>query len=396
LKTIRIIFISILALALIGAAGYFGFKSSPTQVTPTVVVPKTVAVTTCDVEQTVTAPGKLVNTSEAYIKMPVSGELSQVLVKPGDFVTAGQVLAELDNVARSEAQVKLLETKKALEVAQNARTALDYPRATAEYLKKLDKEIKVAKETVALMSELYRNAGSAELRAQALASLITAQDKRDELIARYNWYTGKATQADKDAADTKLTLAKAQHEAAKAVLKSLEITAPFDGVVLEVSAAIGQTFNAEENLFKVTDPQALEVEANITEEDYPLLAPGMEAELYFDARSDVTVKGKVERIVPKRISSSTSPLYNIYISLNNVPAGLADGMTADTSITISKHTGVLCLPRAVVRASGEGKTTLKVWTGSQTENREAVIGLRGDAFVEILSGLKEGDQVVTK
>ena len=395
LKIIKVLFLVVLILALIGGAGYYGFASSA-PLTPTAPpAPKTVPVTKCDVEQTVTAPGVVVNTSETYVRMPVNGKLAQVLVKPGDHVTAGQPLAELDAVAKSEAQVKLLETKKALEAAQNVRTSLDYPRATAEYLKKLDKEIRVARETVALMSELYRNADSAETRAQALASLIAAQDKRDELIARYNWYTGKATQADKDAADTKLKLLKAQHEAAKATLKSLEITAPFAGVVLEVKAATGQTFSADENLFKVTDPQALEVKANITEADYPWLVPGMEAELYFDARSDVTIKGQVERIIPKRIEGN-SPLYNIYISLNKVPAGLADGMTADAAVTIAKRAGVLCLPRAVVRAAGQGKTVIKVWNGAQTETRQVSVGLRGDTYVEILSGLKENDQVVTK
>lgn len=395
LKTLKILFFIILVLAIIGGAGYFGFATSA-PVTPTAPpAPKTVAVTKCDVEQTVTAPGTVVNTSETYVKMPVTGKLAQILVKPGDHVTAGQMLAELDALAKSEAQVKLLETKKALEIAQKSRISLDYPRATAEYLKNLDKEIRVAKETVALMSELYRNADSAETRAQALTSLIAAQDKRDELIAKYNWYTGKASQADKDAAETKLTLARAQHEAAKAALNNLEIKAPFDGVVLEVKAATGQTFSADENLFKITDPKALEVKANITEDDYPLLALGMEAELYFDTRSDVTVKGRVERIVPKRIEGAR-PLYNIYISLSEVPDGLVDGMTSDAAVTIAKRTGVLCLPRAVVRAQGQGKTTLKLWNGAQTETREIMVGLRGDTYVEILSGLKENDQVVTK
>jgi Cu(I)/Ag(I) efflux system membrane fusion protein len=121
----------------------------------------------------------------------------------------------------------------------------------------------------------------------------------------------------------------------------------------------------------------------------------MEVELYFDARADVTVKGKVERIVPKRIEGN-SPQYNIYISLSEVPDGLADGMTTDAAVTIAKKAGALCLPRAVVRASGENRVVLKVWNGAATETREVTIGLRGDAFIEILAGLKEGDQVVTK
>ncbi len=395
MKTFRILLFAVVMLAVIGAAGYFGFASSA-PVTPTAPpAPKTVAVTTCQVEQTVSAPGVLVNTSETYVKMPVNGKLASVLVKPGERVSAGQVLAELDAVARSEAQVKVLEAKEALDQVQKIRTSLDYPRATDEYIKKLGKDIKNARENVALMADLYKHTDDAVLKAQALTNLSNAQASLDDLIARYNWYVGKPSQSDKDSASTKLALAQAQYDAALTALASLEIKAPFEGIVLETSAAIGRAFAADENLFKITDPQALEVKANVTEEDYPLLAAGMEVELFFDARPDVTIKGRLERIVPKRIEGDR-PLYNIYISLNNVPAGLVDGMTVDAAVTIAKKAGVLCLPRAVVRASGDGKSTLKVWNGAATESRPVTIGLRGDTFVEILSGLKENEQVVTK
>ena len=71
-------------------------------------------------------------------------------------------------------------------------------------------------------------------------------------------------------------------------------------------------------------------------------------------------------------------------------------MTSDTAITIAKHEGVLCLPRAVVRASGGDMTTVKVWDGIQENIQEIKIGLRGDTYVEIVSGLNEGAQVVTR
>jgi multidrug efflux pump subunit AcrA (membrane-fusion protein) len=104
----------------------------------------------------------------------------------------------------------------------------------------------------------------------------------------------------------------------------------------------------------------------------------------------------VERIVPKRIEGASSPQYNIYISLSDIPDGLVDGMSSDAAVTIAKRAGVLCLPRAVVRASGGSTTNVKVWDGSQSVSRQIEVGLRGDAFVEILSGLKEGEQVVTR
>jgi len=71
-------------------------------------------------------------------------------------------------------------------------------------------------------------------------------------------------------------------------------------------------------------------------------------------------------------------------------------MTSDTAITIAKHEGVLCLPRAVVRASSGDITTVKVWDGVQELTQEIMLGLRGDTYVEIVSGLNESQQVITR
>jgi RND family efflux transporter MFP subunit len=327
--------------------------------------------------------------------MPVAGRLSKINVQPGDKVRAGQVLAELDAVAKTEAQAKLLEAREVLESAKSVRKGMNYGRATDDFLKKLQAQIDLSKKTVTLMRNIYKEAENATERAQALINLTNAESNRDKLISDYNWYTGKASDDDKASADTKLALAQARYDAARAALDRLQVVAPFDGVILENNASIGTSFPADESLFKIADPKALEVKANVTEEDYPLLSTGMETELFFDARADVTVKGKVLRIVPKRIGNDR-PLYNIYISLDTVPDGLVEGMTSDAAVTIAKRAGVLCLPRAVVRASGGSKAAIKVWTGLQSETRQVEIGLRGDAYVEILSGLKKGEQVVTK
>jgi len=151
----------------------------------------------------------------------------------------------------------------------------------------------------------------------------------------------------------------------------------------------------EETLFTIGDPKALEVKANITEEDFPIVSVGQAAALFFDAQPDLTVQGKVSRIIPQRIEGD-SPLYDIYIVLEEVPDGLADGMTADTAITIAKQEGVLCLPRAMVRASGGDTTMVRVWNGLEETTKEIKLGLRGDTYVEIVSGLSEGEQVVTQ
>jgi len=391
----RAVFFFVLVMAVvISAAGYFGFATTQ-EPEPTLTTPQTVSVTSCDVEQTVTAPGNLVNVNIAEVKMPVMGKLSVVNVRVGDVVKVGQILAELDAVATTQASLDLLEAQDALKKAERSRTALDYPRATEDYIKDLRKKIRLQKEIIAEFEELYKKAEDAIFKAQALDSLTIAKEALKTLETNLNWYLGKPTGGDFINADSELEVAQAKFDAAKAVLESLQIMAPFDGVVFSVDAQSGQTYPAESALFTIGDPKALEVIANVTEEDYPLLNLGQNVEIFFDARPDVTVTGKVERIIPKRIAGDR-PLYNIYISLDDVPDGLADGMTSDTAITIASRAGVLCLPRAVVRASGSETTIVKVWDGVQEVEKKITVGLRGDTYVEIVDGLSEGEQVVTR
>jgi len=456
-----IVLLSIVMVIIIGAAGYAGFATSqPTA--PVVQPPQTVAVTTCDVEQSIAAPGKLVNTHTVSIEMPVDGKLEDIFVQPGTAINAGEPLAKLanpesyaaltaqievavlqaqaeldalyNNAPSKEAQLKaeLIDAQEELKKAEAERAKLDYPRAGDLTLERATSAVEQAEQGYAMASDFYQSTANLDPanpdRAAALNMLAGAKQQLDQARANLNWYLGKPGTSDFAKADAAVAIAKTKVTEAQTVLDRLhegvdpieeaqaraklaeaqakladaqqvegsgEIRAPFSGVVLEVNARVGETLHTGAAILTLSEPQALEVQANVTEEDYPLLVPGLVVEMFFDARPDVTVQGKLERIVPKRIEGDR-PLYNIYVSLNEVPAGLVDGMTADTAITIAKRAGVLCLPRATVRASSGNQTTLKVWNGLTTETRQIEVGLRGDAYVEIVSGLKEGEQVVTK
>ncbi|MEW6401771.1 MAG: efflux RND transporter periplasmic adaptor subunit [Chloroflexota bacterium] len=356
MKPRTILFISIIVALVVGTAGYYGFSSSAQQPS-TPEAPQTVPVTKCDVQQTVTAPGTLENTSETQILMPVDGYLSQVLVKAGDSVAAGQVLASVDDISRAEAWSALKDAQEAYQSAFNYRKSLE---------------------------------------GKIWLDRITYETNGREQRPVHHWYKGYADPETIAEADNNLALKKAELDAAQTVLDNMELKAPFDGIVVDAEAVINQPYQASKALFKIIDPKALEIAANVTEEDFPLLSLGQEAEIFFDARPDVTVKGKISSIIPLRIEGSDTPLYNTYITLDEVPDGLADGMTADTAITIAKVEGALCLPRAVVRASSTDTTIVKVWDGVQETEREVTVGLRGDTYVEIISGLEEGEQVVTR
>jgi RND family efflux transporter MFP subunit len=388
-----IVLFSFVSILIISTAGYLGFSTTQTpEPTPT---PQTVSVTTCDVQQTVTAPGNLVNVNQVDVQMPATGRLSAVNVRVGDRVRKGQTLAELDPVTTTQAQLDLLEAQEELEKLQKRRTSLDYPRATDDFIKDLRRQVKAAKQSVSELEDAAKRAEDPMMRSQILAGLATAKENFKRLESNLNWYTSNPTETEIIAVDSELALAQAKYDAAKAVLESLQIKSPINGIVFAISAEGGQTYQAEATLFTLGDPKALEVVANVTEEDYPLISVRQNAEVYFDARPEITVQGKIERIIPIRIEGDR-PLYNIYISLDEVPDGLADGMTSDTAITIAKREGVLCLPRASVRASSGDTTLVKVWNGLEELTKEITVGLRGDTYVEIVTGLSEGEQVVTR
>ncbi len=103
----------------------------------------------------------------------------------------------------------------------------------------------------------------------------------------------------------------------------------------------------------------------------------------------------MSRIVPQRLSGAQAN-YLIAIRLDSIPDHLVDGMSVDASIVIDQRQNVLRLPRSVVRARSDGTATVDVWNGAATVKREITVGLKGDSFTEILSGLQAGDLVVAQ
>ena len=183
---------------------------------------------------------------------------------------------------------------------------------------------------------------------------------------------------------------------AEANLAATSITAPFDGVVLEVAVRPGESVVAGSPVVVLSDPSAIEIVATIIEEDLPSVAIGQLVEVFFDAAPDEdAVAGTVTRIVPQR-TDDARPLYPVYISVDVVPSGIAPGMTADGSIIIDKRVAVLRLPKALVRARSDGSAQVEVWTGDAVQARTVQVGLRGDAYVEIVHGMNEGEAVVAQ
>ena len=418
MKRIWIVLGIILGIVVIAGAGYLGFRSSkaPAPIAPQ--APQTVAATRCDVDQSVTAPGTVVNFNETSIKMPVDGNLDKILVQPGDNVKAGEPLATLKKdplqlakaqLAVAQAQADEINAQDALAKAKSALAGLNQPRTNGLTLERAQLYLATAQAQLNDAQKNYDSVSSLPLddpqRLNALDALDAAKQAYTQAETNYNWLIGQPSTQDITAADAKVSVAEAglalaQATLAKAqadltLLNNTTIAAPFDGVLLASQAETGKFIPAGTSLFSLHKPNDVEIQANVTEEDFPYVQVGQKVRLYFDALPEVEASGAVNRILPKRISGDRA-LYDLYISLDSVPASLVDGMTSDGAILIAQQAQVVCLPRAVVHASSGNTATVKVWNGTTTVTRTIGIGLRGDVYVEITSGLEVGELVVTR
>jgi HlyD family secretion protein len=441
----RIIALIGLLVVAVAGAGYLGFRSTQADsisLTPT--PPVTVPVTRGDIQQTVTAPGLLEGTRQARLELAVGGRLAELNARPGDAVRAGAVLARLETdslelavqsaqaeLAQKEASLRALSQPASPEDVAAARAAVASAQAkladtqagpsdeeltqlSADMLRKQItlKQAQWAYDQVAYRGDVGAMPQASSLEqatidyqeAQAAYKLaVKGPSEADVASARLQLAQAESALADKlrGPGEAELAGAQAAVDAARVQLAKAErdraaaaLTAPFDGVVLEVKANPGEIVAAGSELISLADTAAVEVRATVTEEDWPLVQVGQPVELFFDARPDVTITGRVARIVPQRDAEATSPVYPIAIALDGPPSGLAPGMTVDASVVVARRADVLRLPRALVRARADGTAQVKVWVDGHSEERSVKVGLRGDQDVEIVAGLSEGEQVV--
>lgn len=318
--------------------------------------------------------GGLVQAVETVQVAPlIEGQpIEALLVEIGDRVEAGQVLARL------------------------SRTTLDLSRS------QLRAAVAAARATIAQAEAQVIEAESAEAEARRSAERVDALRER-----------GNASQTALDQARTglvsagaRVTVARQSLEAARAQLVSAEaqlanielnltrteVTAPVAGEVIARNAQVGAIASAAgQPMFSLIRDGALELRVELSERDLLRVAPGQAARLRVPGLAD-PVAGTVRRVEPT-IDPATR-LGHARISPAD-PGALRAGMFADAEILITARNG-LALPIGAVSAGPEGATVMRVDAEGHVARLPIATGIRDSGLIEVLSGLNEGERVVTK
>ncbi|MCX7890820.1 MAG: efflux RND transporter periplasmic adaptor subunit [Burkholderiales bacterium] len=298
-----------------------------------------------ELKRAIPLTGSLQARNQTVVKAKVAGEIRELLVREGEPVRAGQVVARID---ATEAESRVAEKVADLEAA----------RAQAELAEK-------------------NRANQEKLLAQGFIS----QNAFDSTLSNVT-----VSQARQRAAAAQLALA-------RKALEDTIVRAPIAGVVAQRLAQPGERVAVDGKILTLVDLAELEVEAAVPAGDIPAIRVGQEVTFTVEGFEGRTFTGRIDRIAPAAIGGSRSIL--VYAVLPNRDGALRAGMFAKGGVTLDKRAAAWVLPLDAIHEGPEGAYVYRLAEG--TLARVPVgLGLRDEAegTVEVVAGIDGPAEVV--
>jgi RND family efflux transporter MFP subunit len=205
-------------------------------------------------------------------------------------------------------------------------------------------------------------------------------------------------QADQSVTYAEQAVALAQQSLgfAKKNLDEATITAPFSGVIAEVRAKVSDVVDAATMVVHLVQPTLLELIIEIDEMDVPKVATGQIVKINVDALPEIEFTGEVASVYPLPTKVTGLVMYNVKIALA-VPdsAALKIGMRATANIIVDKKGDVIKVPSRAVQEDGQGGHFVQVIIEKKVEERPVTVGIDNGTETEIISGLSEGENVIS-
>ncbi len=308
------------------------------------------------------AVGTIEPENEISIKSKISGVVNRIFAEPGTYVRKGEPLLE---VRPDPTPLELAEAKRNVELAQ---VELD------NMLKE-----KVRQESL-------------------LQNALISRKEFDDFLARYQ------------EAELKLNIAKeklALIESGKVNIggKNIEtiITSPIDGYVLNKSVEVGDpvtpltSFQEGTVLMKMANMEHLLFKGTVDEIDVGKLHEGMRAEIKIGALPDAHITGILRKISLKAEKNDNTTVFPIEILLSRANGTtLRAGYSANANIIIQRKDSVVVIPERVVTFRNDSAFVEVALPDGGMEERYIQTGLSDAIHVEVVAGLKEGDEVYEK
>jgi len=291
---------------------------------------------------------------KAIVSYPFPARIAKIHVRPGDWVKTGQELVTLQSEAVGEAKSEYFKALADFELAKSSfereKRLFDRGAGAGKNLQAAEAERKVAE-----------------------ASLNAAEKKLHVL--------GFTEAQVKTAAET--------HE----INATITLFAPLPGKIVDNNVALGAMVDQTSEILTVLDPSVLCVDADIYERDIAAVRKGQEVEVTVPAYPDLVFKGRIQYIGD--VLKEETRTVAVRTEVENEGYRLKPGMFASLTILIDRQARALTVPQAAVLDDRDRKIVF-ISKGAEFFPRVIVTGPKMDGVIEVLSGLAEGDRVVTK
>jgi HlyD family secretion protein len=384
--------IVVTVLVLLIAGGVFAATRGGTKIDPT----KLAKVERGDLAKSVVATGKVTPITKVEVKSKASGIVKKLYVDYGDKVKKGQLLAQLDKI-EIEAQVD--QSRAALEAAQANLTSsqADFQRAKVDaegpdvpLLKRAyDRDISMAKDGVVSESALEDAEKNYEM----------ALNKQNVSKAQVTVLKAKIAQAQANVAQDQANLKQLEEQ-----LSYTDIISPIDGVVLSRDVEMGDAVSSilvlgssATLVMTLGDTSEVYVKGKVDESDIGKVYLGQRARIKVESFKDKTFDGKVTKISPMGVEKDNVTTFEVRVSIQNPGGELKAEMTANAEIILDEHKNVLQIPEGAILYDKDKKASVEVPDPKGKDGKDKVainIGISNGAKTEVLSGLKEGQEVV--
>lgn len=319
------------------------------------------------VAQEVFGRGTIESQREAAVGFDLVGRLSDVLVDEGARVSLGQELARLET-DQAQADLRSAQTGVAAARASLQRLASEEERARAVL-------ITAEREAIRVQSLAAAGASSTQQRDEADDRLRLARADLDRVLAQ----RAEATRG--------IDVAAGGAEQRRVAMVRATLLAPFDGLVTRRLREPGDTVSVGSTVLRIVDTGRVYVSAAIDETALPLLAVDQPSAILFPGQSQASA-GKVSKIAWEADRQTHEIL--VEVTPDRQDRRVAIGQRADVRIEVARRQGVLRLPIALIHHDETG-----AFVYTSVDDRIARVrprlGVSGDAFVEVIDGLREGD-----
>ncbi len=392
-KRKRIIIISVVVvLVLVCAVAVFAFTRGGTKIDPT----KLAKVEKGDLAKSVVATGKVEPIVKVEVKSKASGIVKKLLVDYGDRVKKDQLLVQLDKqeieaqVEQSRAALQAAEANLASSKADCERAKVDAEGPDVPLLKRAyDRAVSMAQDGVVSQSTLD----------DADKAYKMGVNKQNVSKAQVMVLEGKIAQSQAQIAESRANLSQLEEQ-----LSYTDVKSPMDGIVLSRDVVMGDAVSSilvlgssATLVMTLGDTSQVYVKGKVDESDIGRVYLGQPARIKVESFKDKTFNGVVTKISPMGVEKDNVTTFEVRVSINNPGGELKAEMTANAEIILEEHKAVLQIPEGSIIYDKDKKASVEVPDPKAKDGKTKVavnIGISNGAKTEVLSGLKEGQEVV--